>query len=101
MWRTAGALAGALWLLLSTGLAFGRPLDIRPEIAPECYEKVLQTEGLDQEQRRGIRYEQALTLRSAGQNEDALQIFQEILEEASDYRDTEQQIQELMQASGS
>jgi tetratricopeptide (TPR) repeat protein len=77
-----------------------RDLD-RPEIALDCYEKVLMTEGLDQEQRRGIRYEQALTLRSAGQNEEALQIFQEILEEASDYRDTEQQIQELMQASGS
>jgi hypothetical protein len=59
------------------------------------------TEGLDQEQRRGIRYEQALTLRSAGQNEEALQIFQEISQEASDYRDTAQQIQEITQASGS
>lgn len=73
----------------------------RPEIALECYEKVLQTEGLDQEQRRGIRYEQALTHRSAGRNEEALQIFQEILEETSDYRDTEQQIQDITQASGS
>jgi tetratricopeptide (TPR) repeat protein len=73
----------------------------QPEVALDCYEKVLMTEGLDQEQRRGIRYEQALTLRSTGRNEEALQIFQEILEEANDYRDTEQQIQELMQASGS
>ena len=72
----------------------------RPEIALDCYEKVLMTEGLDQEQRRGIRYEQALTLRSAGQNDEALQIFQEILQEASDYRDTEKQIQEITQASG-
>ncbi len=73
----------------------------RPEIALDCYDKVLMTEGLDQDQRRGIRYEQALTLRSAGQDEQALQIFQEIRDEASDYRDTEQQMQEIMQASGS
>jgi tetratricopeptide (TPR) repeat protein len=73
----------------------------RPEVALDCYDKVLSTEGLDQDQRRGIRYEQALTLRSTGQNEEALQIFQEILQEASDYRDTEQQIEEIKQASGS
>jgi tetratricopeptide (TPR) repeat protein len=73
----------------------------RPDVALDCYEKVLHTEGLDQDQRRGIRYEQALTLRAVGQDEQALQIFQEIRDEASDYRDTEQQIQEIMQASGS
>jgi tetratricopeptide (TPR) repeat protein len=73
----------------------------RPDVALDCYEKVLNTEGLDQDQRRGIRYEQALTLRASGQDEQALQIFQEIRDEASDYRDTEQQIQEIMQASGS
>ena len=73
----------------------------RPKIALDCYEKVLTAEGLDQDQRLGVRYEKALTLRSTGQNEEALQIFQEILEEANDYRDTEQQIQEIMQASGS
>jgi len=73
----------------------------RPEIALKCYEKVLELEGLDREQRRGIRYEQALTLRATGQDEQALQIFQEIREEGNDYRDTEQQIQELMQSSRS
>lgn len=77
-----------------------RDLD-RPEVALDFYEKVLITEGLDQDQRRGIRYEQALTLRSAGRDEEALQIFQEIHGEAEDYRDTEQQIQEIMHASGS
>jgi len=73
----------------------------RTELALDCYEKVLEIQGLDRDQRRGVRYEQALTLRAAGQDEQALLIFQEIREEASDYRDTEQQIQEIMQASGS
>ena len=73
----------------------------RPDVALTCYEKVLEIEGLDHDQRRGIRYEQALTLRAAGQDEQALQIFQEIREEASDYRDTEQQIQEIVQSSRS
>jgi tetratricopeptide (TPR) repeat protein len=71
----------------------------RPEIALKCYEKVLEMEGLDPDQRRGIRYEQALTLRATGQDEQALRIFQEIREEGNDYRDTEQQIQELTQSS--
>ena len=71
----------------------------RPEIALKCYEKVLEIEGLDLEQRRGVRYEQAVTLRTTGQDEQALEIFQEIREEANDYRDTEQQIQEIMQSS--
>ena len=73
----------------------------RPDVALSCYEKVLEIEGLDHERRRGIRYEQALTLRTAGQDEEALQIFREIHQEASDYRDTERQIQEIMQASNS
>ncbi len=77
-----------------------RDLD-RPEVALDCYQKALEIEGLDRDQRRGIRYEQALIFRTTGRNEEALQIFQEILEEASDYRDTEQQIQEIMQATGS
>jgi tetratricopeptide (TPR) repeat protein len=71
----------------------------RPEIALKCYEKVLEIEGLDLEQRLGVRYEQAITLRASGQDEEALQIFKEIRDEANDYRDTEQQIQELMQSS--
>jgi tetratricopeptide (TPR) repeat protein len=73
----------------------------RPEIALDCYEKVLAAEDLDRDQRRGIRYEQALTLRATGEDEKALEIFQEIREEESDYRDTEKQIEEIMQASGS
>jgi tetratricopeptide (TPR) repeat protein len=73
----------------------------RTDLALDCYEKVLRTEGLDEDQRRGVRYEQALTLRAAGQHEEALRIFQEIREEDSEYRDTEQQIQEIMQASNS
>jgi tetratricopeptide (TPR) repeat protein len=73
----------------------------RPDVALTCYEKVLEIEGLDNDQRLGIRYELAMTLRTTGQNDQALQIFEEIREEESDYRDTEQQIQEIVQASRS
>lgn len=69
------------------------------EEALDFYEKALSLEGLEAEQRLGVKYEQAITLRAAGQTQEALNLFQEIQGEEGDFRETEQQIQELLQAS--
>jgi tetratricopeptide (TPR) repeat protein len=65
------------------------------------YERALAAEGLDSEKSRGIRYELALVLRSLGRDEDALRTFQQIHDDADNYRDTERQIEELLRDSHS
>ncbi len=71
----------------------------RPEEALGYYAQALADEGLDRDQRMGMRYEQAVTLRSLGRDEQALEIFREIQQEASNYRDTERQIEEILAAA--
>ncbi len=69
------------------------------EDALNFYDKALVIEDLNVDQIRGVRYEQALTFRILGRNGEALQIFQEIHQEESSYRETAQQIQELQASS--
>ncbi len=69
------------------------------EDALNFYEKALVIENLNEDQIRGVRYEQALTFRILGRNVEALQIFQEIDKEESNYRETAQQIEELQSNS--
>jgi len=67
-----------------------------PDDAFSYYEKALSVTGLSEDQTRAIRYEQALLLRAAGKKQEALEIFQDIGKTASDYRDVQQQIEELL-----
>jgi tetratricopeptide (TPR) repeat protein len=71
----------------------------RWEDAIGYYEKALSAEGLEPEKSRGIRYELAVVFRSIGRDADALRTFQQIHDEADNYRDTERQIEELLRAS--
>lgn len=64
--------------------------------ALEYYEKALSIGGLGPEQTCAIRYEQAVTLRAAGRKKEALEVFQDISKKSSNYRDIQQQIEELL-----
>jgi len=67
------------------------------EEALHNYERALDRSGLSDEQINAIRYEQAVSLRSAGRNDDAVKLFREIQSVmGGDYRDSEQQLQELL-----
>ena len=62
--------------------------------AIQMYEKALSSSGLSQEQSCAIRYEKAVTLSTAGRNEEALEVFSEIREIDNKYRDIDQKIKE-------
>ncbi|MEW6442527.1 MAG: tetratricopeptide repeat protein [bacterium] len=72
----------------------------RWEEALAYYQKALDAENLELEKSRGIRYELGMALRAVGRDADALRTFQQIREEADHYRDTDRQIEEILQASG-
>jgi len=71
-----------------------RELD-RLDDAVQMYDKALSSSGLNQEQSCAIRYEKAVTYFAAGRNKEAMDVFVEIREIDSNYRDIETKIQAL------
>jgi len=67
----------------------------RLDDAVQMYDKALSSSSLNPEQSCAIRYEKAVTLRAAGRNVESLNLFNEIMETDSKYRDIEQQIKDL------
>ena len=71
-----------------------RSLD-RLDEALEFYERALGAGGVNLERACAIRYEQALTLRTAGNDEKALALFEEIAKRDSSYRDVQEQVRDI------